>query len=71
MPNGDIDNVWAYLREMQESVSELRAEVRGISATLDSMQARQSQIPTFVWLAVTVAMTTGIWLADRIFSSGP
>jgi len=29
------------------------------------LRQRQSQIPTWVWLSITVLLTLGLWLADK------
>lgn len=71
MPNGDIDELWRALNRIEVQLAALTSTVTELDKRWSSLQQRQSQIPTWVWLAVTVLLTLGIWLADQVIGHGP
>ena len=59
------------LRDVWKAINDLRADVAVLLDRWTELRQRQSQIPTFVWLAITVLLTAGLWLADRIVPNAP
>lgn len=72
MPNGSGEpEIWRQIHELQRDFADIKAEIHGLKAQMAGYQLRQSQIPTWVWLGVTVLMTLGLWVADRVVSLVP
>ena len=63
MANGGLDHLW-------QKVNELGARVAVLEDRWSDLRDRRTQIPTWIWLAVTVLMTVLIWLADRVVGYG-
>jgi len=60
----DLTDVW-------RAINDLRADVAVLLDRWTFLRQRQSQIPTWVWLGVTVLLTAGLWLADKVVLNGP
>lgn len=73
MPNGegDVREIWQAIRKIEVQIAALASTVAEQDKRWSALGQRQSQIPTWIWLAVTVALTSGLWLADRVFEHVP
>lgn len=71
MPNGDIDELWRALARVEVQLAALNSTVNELDKRWSALTQRQSQVPTWVWLGVTVLLTLGIWLADQVISHVP
>jgi len=64
MSNDGYENLW-------RTINNIDVRVAVLEDRWTDLRQRQSQIPTWVWLSITVLLTLGMWLADRVILHVP